>query len=105
MDPLFPDSLELSGLARLSTSPDPHAAAVLVALGRLSRLAARLLGTAGAFVALAQFSPRLATKDFGYGVRIVIAAVSRQALIPVCQRRGGTVGVDGCNASGFPGSP
>lgn len=59
----------------------------------------------GAFVTLAQFSPRLKTTDFGYGVRIVIAAVSRQALIPVCQRRGGTVGVDGCNASGFPGSP
>lgn len=59
----------------------------------------------GAFAALAQFSPLLKTQDFGYGVRIVIAAVSRQALIPVCQRRGGTVGVDGCNASGFPGTP
>lgn len=59
----------------------------------------------GAFVALAQFSPLLKTRDFGYGVRIVVAAVSRQALTPVCQRRGGTVGVDGCNASGFPGTP
>lgn len=29
----------------------------------------------GAFVVLTQFSPLLKTQDFGYGVRIVIAAV------------------------------
>ncbi|WP_102124973.1 hypothetical protein [Deinococcus planocerae] len=56
----------------------------------------------GALVALAQFSPRLTTKNFGYGTRVLVVAVDKRRLTPVCQKRGGTVQDDWCNASGWP---
>jgi hypothetical protein len=55
-----------------------------------------------AMVALAEFSPHIKTKGFGYSRRVVVVAVEEQRLIPVCRKRGGTVQHGWCTASGWP---